>query len=50
MGNKGVWDRLRQIKPKWVVLDDASVYDGKTVELRGKMGGLWGGDGEGGRF
>lgn len=31
-------DRLKQIKPKWVFVDDASIYNGRTVDLRGKMG------------
>ncbi|KAJ9659477.1 hypothetical protein H2201_007368 [Coniosporium apollinis] len=38
MGTKGVLDRLLQIRPKWVFVDDWAVYNGKTVDLRGKMG------------
>lgn len=37
MGTKGVLDRLLQIKPKWVFVDDWAVYNGKTVDLRAKM-------------
>ncbi|GAB7347025.1 hypothetical protein MBLNU459_g3171t1 [Dothideomycetes sp. NU459] len=38
MGTKGILDRLTQIKPKWVFADDWAVYNGKTVDLREKMG------------
>jgi acetoacetyl-CoA synthetase len=37
MGVKGVLDRLTQIKPRWLFMDDVAVYNGKTVDLRGKM-------------
>lgn len=37
MGTKGVLDRLRQIRPKYVFIDDAAVYNGKTSDLRPKM-------------
>ena len=37
MGVKGILDRLRQIKPRWVFVDDAAVYNGKTMDLRQKM-------------
>jgi len=37
MGTKGVLDRLRQIKPKYVFVDDWAVYNGKTIDLRPKM-------------
>lgn len=37
MGTKGVLDRLLQIKPKFVFVDDWAVYNGKTVDLREKM-------------
>ncbi|KAK3062064.1 hypothetical protein LTS18_004892, partial [Coniosporium uncinatum] len=37
MGTKGVLDRLLQITPKWIFMDDFSVYNGKTVDLRPKM-------------
>jgi len=34
---KQVLDRLTQIKPRWLFMDDVAVYNGKTVDLRGKM-------------
>lgn len=37
MGTRGVLDRLRQIKPKYVFVDDWAVYNGKTIDLRPKM-------------
>lgn len=37
MGVKGVLDRLLQIKPRWLFMDDFAVYNGKTVDLRAKM-------------
>ncbi|PNS16448.1 Acetyl-coenzyme A synthetase [Sphaceloma murrayae] len=37
MGTKGILDRLLQIKPKFVFVDDWAVYNGKTVDLRPKM-------------
>ncbi|KAF1991246.1 acetoacetate-CoA ligase [Aulographum hederae CBS 113979] len=37
MGTKGVLDRLLQITPRWVFMDDYAVYNGKTVDLRPKM-------------
>ncbi|KAJ5905054.1 Acetoacetyl-CoA synthetase [Penicillium subrubescens] len=37
MGVKGVLDRLLQIKPRWLFMDDLAVYNGKTIDLRGKM-------------
>ena len=37
MGVKGILDRLLQIKPRWVFVDDAALYNGKTLDLRGKM-------------
>ncbi|KAF9884945.1 hypothetical protein FE257_000854 [Aspergillus nanangensis] len=37
MGAKGVLDRLVQIKPRWVFMDDQAVYNGKTIDLRSKM-------------
>ena len=37
MGANGVLDRLRQIKPKWVFMDDAALYNGKKIDLRDKM-------------
>lgn len=37
MGAKGVLDRVLQIKPRWLFMDDLAVYNGKTIDLRGKM-------------
>jgi len=37
MGSKGILERLRQIRPKFVFVDDWAVYNGKTVDLRPKM-------------
>jgi acetoacetyl-CoA synthetase len=37
MGTKGVLDRLLQIEPKYLFMDDWAVYNGKTVDLRTKM-------------
>ncbi|KAI7279921.1 acetoacetate-CoA ligase [Hortaea werneckii] len=37
MGTRGVLDRLRQIRPKFVFVDDWAVYNGKTIDLRPKM-------------
>ena len=37
MGVKGILDRLKQIKPRWVFVDDVAVYNGKTIELREKI-------------
>ncbi|KAJ5918023.1 AMP-dependent synthetase/ligase [Penicillium verhagenii] len=37
MGVKGVLDRLLQIKPRWLFMDDFAVYNGKTIDLRAKM-------------
>ncbi|KAK0944109.1 hypothetical protein LTR29_004449 [Friedmanniomyces endolithicus] len=38
MGTKGILDRLRQIKPKFVFVDDWAVYNGKTIDLRPNIG------------
>ncbi|KAI9731923.1 MAG: hypothetical protein M1834_004374 [Cirrosporium novae-zelandiae] len=38
MGTKGILDRLLQVRPRWVFMDDWAVYNGKRVDLRGKMG------------
>lgn len=40
MGTKGVLDRLVQIRPRWVFVDDWAVYNGRTLDLRGKMGDI----------
>jgi len=37
MGPKGVLDRLLQIKPRWLFMDDFTVYNGKRIDLRQKM-------------
>ncbi|PGG96084.1 hypothetical protein AJ79_09741 [Helicocarpus griseus UAMH5409] len=37
MGVKGILDRLVQIRPRWLFMDDWTVYNGKTIDLRGKM-------------
>lgn len=37
MGVKGILDRLTQIKPKFLFMDDWAVYNGKKVDLRPKM-------------
>lgn len=37
MGTKGVLDRLRQTKPKYVFVDDWAIYNGKSIDLRPKM-------------
>ena len=37
MGVKGILDRLKQIKPRYVFVDDVAVYNGKMTELREKM-------------
>ena len=40
MGVKGILDRMLQIKPRWLFMDDQAVYNGKIVDLRGKMGDI----------
>lgn len=37
MGTKGILERLVQIRPKYVFVDDWSVYNGKTVDMAGKI-------------
>lgn len=37
MGSKGVLDRLTQIEPRWIFVDDWAVYNGKTIDIRPKM-------------
>ncbi|KAI9712401.1 MAG: hypothetical protein M1820_001614 [Bogoriella megaspora] len=37
MGTKGILDRLVQIRPVYVFFDDASLYNGRTVDLSDKM-------------
>lgn len=36
-GVKGILDRLTQVKPRYVFFDDATVYNGKTLDLRAKI-------------
>lgn len=36
-GVKGILDRLLQVKPKWVFVDDAAIYNGKEIDLRAKI-------------
>ncbi|EAU38746.1 conserved hypothetical protein [Aspergillus terreus NIH2624] len=36
-GVKGILDRLLQLKPRWVFVDDAAVYNGKQIDLRDKI-------------
>lgn len=37
MGTKGILERLLQIKPAYVFVDDWAVYNGKTMDLRPKI-------------
>jgi acetoacetyl-CoA synthetase len=37
MGTKGILERLLQIKPTYVFVDDWTVYNGKTMDLRPKI-------------
>ena len=37
MGVRGILDRLLQIKPKYLFMDDWAIYNGKKVDLRPKM-------------
>lgn len=43
MGTKGILERLLQIKPKYVFVDDWAVYNGKTIDLRPKIKDIVGG-------
>lgn len=36
-GVKGILDRLLQVKPKWIFVDDFAVYNGKRIDLRPKI-------------
>lgn len=36
-GIKGILDRLLQLQPKWVFVDDAAIYNGKQIDLRSKI-------------
>ncbi|KAK6373856.1 hypothetical protein LTS17_007825 [Exophiala oligosperma] len=37
MGVKGILDRLTQIRPKLLFMDDGALYNGKKIDLRQKM-------------
>ncbi|KEF52225.1 acetoacetate-CoA ligase [Exophiala aquamarina CBS 119918] len=37
LGSKGILERLTQIEPKYVFMDDFAVYDRKRIDLRPKM-------------
>ncbi|KAK5050476.1 hypothetical protein LTR84_003757 [Exophiala bonariae] len=37
LGSKGILERLAQIEPKYVFMDDYAVYDRKKIDLRPKM-------------
>ena len=37
MGVKGILDRMLQIKPRWIFMDDQAVYNEKTTDLRAKI-------------
>ncbi len=37
MGTKGILERLRQIEPKYLFMDDWAVYNAKRIDLRPKM-------------
>ncbi|KAH6699984.1 acetoacetyl-CoA synthase [Cadophora sp. MPI-SDFR-AT-0126] len=37
MGVKGILDRLIQIQPTFLFMDNIAIYNGKQVDLRGKM-------------
>ena len=43
MGSKGILERLRQIKPKWVFMEDSYVYNGKFFILKDKIREIVGG-------
>lgn len=38
IGVKGLLDRLLQVKPRLLFMDDWSVYNGKSIDLRQKLG------------
>lgn len=37
MGVSGILQRLQQIEPRWVFMDDTALYNGKRIDLRKKM-------------
>ncbi|KAK5071597.1 hypothetical protein LTR64_004624 [Lithohypha guttulata] len=40
MGTNGILERLRQIEPIYIFIDDFAVYNGKTTALRSKIQGI----------
>ena len=40
MGVDGLLERLLQIRPRWLFMDDQTIYDGKCIDLRDKMGDI----------
>lgn len=40
MGVKGVLERLKQIKPRWVFMDERLTYGGQSSDLREKIEGI----------
>lgn len=38
MGVSGILQRLQQIEPRWVFMDDTALYNGKLIDLRKKLG------------
>ncbi|KAB8238461.1 acetoacetyl-CoA synthase [Aspergillus alliaceus] len=39
-GVKGILDRLLQLRPRWVFVDDGAIYNGKRINLRPKIGDI----------
>jgi acetoacetyl-CoA synthetase len=37
IGVSGILQRLQQIEPRWVFMDDTALYNGKRIDLLGKM-------------
>ncbi|RQM08650.1 hypothetical protein DH86_00000369 [Scytalidium sp. 3C] len=37
MGVQGILQRTQQVSPKFIFMDDAAIYNGKTIDLREKM-------------
>ena len=37
MGTKGILDRMLQVEPVWIFMDDAAVYNQKKIDLRPKV-------------
>jgi acetoacetyl-CoA synthetase len=36
-GSRGILDRLTQIKPRWLFMEDAAIYKGEVIDLRSKI-------------